>query len=132
MVIDIPPQCALSRRRRRDCFQAHLVLETRPPFRLILCWTILRLTHLNTGNYNEDAGATIVQPILINVPTAWFLPSLGVPELLVVLGIAVLLFGGRKIPEIGKGLGEGIRQFKTSLKGEEKKDEAEKKEQPQT
>ena len=47
MVIDILPQCALSRRRRRDCFQAHLVLETCPPFRLILCWTILYLPQWN-------------------------------------------------------------------------------------
>ena len=42
--------------------------------------------------------------------------SIGLPELLIVLGIAVLLFGGRKIPEVAKGLGEGIRNFKSALK----------------
>ncbi len=45
--------------------------------------------------------------------------SIGLPELLIVLGIAVLLFGGRKIPEVAKGLGEGIRNFKSALKGDE-------------
>ncbi|MFN0170075.1 MAG: twin-arginine translocase TatA/TatE family subunit [Bryobacteraceae bacterium] len=49
--------------------------------------------------------------------------SLGPMELLVILGIAVLLFGGKKIPEVAKGLGEGIRNFKTALKGEEKAEE---------
>ena len=47
--------------------------------------------------------------------------SIGFPELLVILGVAVLLFGGKKIPEVAKGLGEGIRNFKTALKGDEDK-----------
>ena len=55
------------------------------------------------------------------------MPSLGMPELMVVMGIAVLLFGGKKIPEVAKGLGEGIRNFKHALKGEEKPTAEEKK-----
>ena len=35
-----------------------------------------------------------------------------------ILGVAELLFGGKKIPELAKGLGEGIRNFKTAIKGE--------------
>ena len=51
--------------------------------------------------------------------------DLGVPELLVILGIALLIFGPKKIGDLGKGLGEGIRSFKSAIKGEEeKKDEA--------
>ena len=47
--------------------------------------------------------------------------SLGMTELLLILGIAVLLFGGKKIPEVAKGLGEGIRNFKTALKDDANK-----------
>jgi sec-independent protein translocase protein TatA len=49
--------------------------------------------------------------------------TIGFPELLVILGVAVLLFGGKKIPELAKGLGEGIRNFKDALKGEPEKAE---------
>ena len=53
--------------------------------------------------------------------------SLGMTELMVILGVAVLMFGGKKIPELAKGLGEGIKNFKNALKEDDKKDAEEKK-----
>jgi sec-independent protein translocase protein TatA len=50
--------------------------------------------------------------------------ELGVPELLVILGIALLIFGPKKIGDLGKGLGEGIRNFKSAIKGEPNKEES--------
>lgn len=41
---------------------------------------------------------------------------LGVPELLVIFAIALLIFGAGKLPQLGKGLGEGIRNFKEAVK----------------
>jgi sec-independent protein translocase protein TatA len=40
-------------------------------------------------------------------------------HLLVIFGIALLVFGPKKLPELGKGIGEGIRGFKAALKEEE-------------
>lgn len=42
--------------------------------------------------------------------------GLGTPELIVILAIAFLVFGGKKLPEIGAGLGRGISSFKKGLK----------------
>src|SRR4030067_211822 len=42
--------------------------------------------------------------------------GLGIPELLIILVIVVLLFGAGKLPQIGSGLGEGIRNFKKTMK----------------
>ncbi len=41
-------------------------------------------------------------------------------HLLVILFIAVLVFGPKRLPELGKGLGEGIRGFKNAMKDDEK------------
>jgi sec-independent protein translocase protein TatA len=42
-------------------------------------------------------------------------------HLLVVFGIALLVFGPKKLPELGKGIGDGIRGFKSAMKADEEK-----------
>ena len=44
------------------------------------------------------------------------MPSLGVPELMIIFLIIIVLFGASRIPQIGRGLGEGIRNFKKGIK----------------
>ena len=46
--------------------------------------------------------------------------KLGLPELLIIFAVALLIFGPRKIGELGKGLGDGIRSFKSAIKEDEK------------
>jgi sec-independent protein translocase protein TatA len=49
--------------------------------------------------------------------------SLGIPELIIILVIILLLFGASRLPEIGRGLGKGIKNFKESTKDEDRRDD---------
>lgn len=54
--------------------------------------------------------------------------KIGLTEILIILAIILLLFGGKKIPELMKGLGSGVKEFKNAAKGDDqpansKKDE---------
>ncbi len=44
--------------------------------------------------------------------------SLGAPEMVLVAVICLLLFGTKRLPELGKGLGDGIRNFRKAMSGE--------------
>ncbi len=41
--------------------------------------------------------------------------NLGIPEVIVILGIALVIFGPKKLPDLGRNLGKGLRNFKDSL-----------------
>ena len=45
--------------------------------------------------------------------------SLGATEIILIVLALILLFGGKKIPELMKGIGQGVKQFKKGLKGED-------------
>jgi sec-independent protein translocase protein TatA len=51
----------------------------------------------------------------MSFPLALFGP-IGMPEMLIILVIIVLIFGASRLPEIGKGIGQGIKNFKGSIK----------------
>ena len=46
--------------------------------------------------------------------------NLGIPELLIILAIIILIFGANRLPEIGRGIGKGIKNFKEAGKEDEK------------
>jgi sec-independent protein translocase protein TatA len=50
------------------------------------------------------------------------MPNLGFTEIIILLGILVLFFGAKRIPEIGSSIGKGIKEFKRGLKDEAPKE----------
>ena len=46
---------------------------------------------------------------------------LGLPEMLIILAIVILIFGANRLPELGKGIGAGIKNFKSSIKNDDDK-----------
>ena len=48
-----------------------------------------------------------------------FLGMIGGPQIIIIVVVILLLFGGRKIPELMRGLGTGIKEFKDATKNEE-------------
>ncbi|MEA1933910.1 MAG: twin-arginine translocase TatA/TatE family subunit [Thermodesulfobacteriota bacterium] len=55
--------------------------------------------------------------------------GLGMPELIVILVIIVIIFGAGKLPEIGSGIGKGIKNFKSATRDENKTEKIEDKDQ---
>jgi sec-independent protein translocase protein TatA len=53
------------------------------------------------------------------------MPQIGPLEVVIVLVIALLVFGPKKLPELGKGLGRGMRDFKRGLSGDDHDDDDE-------
>ena len=48
-----------------------------------------------------------------------FLGFVGVPQVILIIAIVLLLFGGKKIPELMKGLGKGVKEFKDATNGKD-------------
>ncbi|MEP6783457.1 MAG: twin-arginine translocase TatA/TatE family subunit [Acidobacteriota bacterium] len=46
---------------------------------------------------------------------------IGMPEMLIILAIVILIFGANRLPELGKGIGAGIKNFKSGIKDEDNK-----------
>jgi sec-independent protein translocase protein TatA len=53
------------------------------------------------------------------------MPNVGPMELIAILAIALIVLGPKKLPEVGRSLGKGMREFKDSLQGESNRDEDE-------
>ncbi len=53
------------------------------------------------------------------------IPGIGLPEIIIVLVIVLVIFGPKRLPDLGRSLGSGMREFKDSVTGDKKKDDEE-------
>ena len=60
---------------------------------------------------NADGQDALAIPMEVGMPG-----KLGLPEILIILAVALLIFGPSKLADLGKGLGEGIKNFKSAVK----------------
>lgn len=60
---------------------------------------------------------------MLIITTAITLAAIGAQEIILILVVVLLLFGGKKIPELMRGLGKGVREFKEGQEGVENKKE---------
>lgn len=63
--------------------------------------------------------------LLTNLDAVQYAGWIGTPEIIIIVIVVVLLFGGRKIPELMRGIGKGVKEFREGIGGEEEKKDAE-------
>jgi sec-independent protein translocase protein TatA len=68
---------------------------------------------------SADKGGRLGRLITIEEKEKEMLGGIGMPELIIILVIILIIFGAGKLPQIGEGLGKGIRNFRKSTKSEE-------------
>lgn len=68
----------------------------------------------------------LMLPVVKSMVTPAFMPSLGLPELLLILAIVLVIFGPKKLPAMGRAIGQSIRELKkaTDQKDEDKKEDS--------
>jgi sec-independent protein translocase protein TatA len=65
--------------------------------------------------------------LLANIDTVQYAGWIGTPEIIIIVLVIVLLFGGRKIPELMRGIGKGVKEFREGIGGEDEKKETDSK-----